>query len=554
MILEHPPTGDRVCDICVVGSGPIGTALALELEQLGRDVLVLESGGPAVNAAVSDASYAVIADSRRHAPMDKAVCRALGGTSWTWGGRCVAFDDIDFRERPFVPNSAWPITHDDIKPWYGRAAEYLLCGDDTFSMPGSRELGDEVTAAFVERWSMQSRLMLEHRERIERSPRVTVCLNSTVVDLDLGAGGNTVERILGASPAGKFSVKAREVVLAVGGVETTRLLLAVQRRWPNRFGGTDGPLGRYYMGHISGKIANIVFHEQDRVREFDFGIDPTGAYIRRRFMLTAGAQMRHEVLNTAFWPDNPPFYDYHHGNAVLSAVFLALAIPPVGRRLLPEAIRLAHVGPRPYHVGAHLLNVMKGAPASVADMAKILRERVFGKPRKPGFLVNNRGGRYALHYHAEQEPRPDSRIALTGEVDRYGLPRVKLDLRFTDFDGRSVVASHKVLDSALRKSGTGSLEYWLPEDELVGSVLAQATDGFHQAGTTRMGRDPKQSVVDENLNVHDVENLHVASTSVLPTTGQANSTLIGAALAVRLAHHLNSVRKKHSQQSLECVL
>jgi choline dehydrogenase-like flavoprotein len=554
MILEFPPTGDRVCDVCIVGSGPIGMALALELEQVGRDVLVLEAGSGQFDPAAAEASRAEIADPERHAPMERAVGRALGGTSWTWGGRCVAFDDIDFRERHHVPRSSWPISHEDIKPWYGKAAGYLLCGDDTFCVPGSCELGEDVTAAFVERWSTQPRLVLAHRERIRRSTHITVCLNSTVVDLDLGDRGNVVERVVGATPAGKFSINAREVILAAGGVETTRLLLAVQRRWPDQFGGVGGPLGRYYMGHISGKVASIVFTKPDSIRDFDFAIDSTGAYVRRRFLLTEAAQMKHGLLNTAFWPDNPPFYDYRHGNAVLSAVFLALAVPAIGRRVLPEAIRLIHVGSRPYHVGAHLLNLLGGGPATIRDTFNILRERVFGKPRKPGFLVRNRGGRYALHYHAEQEPHPDSRIVLAGSTDRYGIPRVRVDLRFTDFDAQSVVTSHRVLDSALKASGFGSLEYWHPRGELPDAVLAQASDGFHQVGTTRMGNDPKHSVVDKDLNVHDVRNLHVASTSVLPATGQANSTLVGTALAIRLAHHLSAAGKKRTCESVQCAL
>ena len=56
-------------------------------------------------------------------------------------------------------------------------------------------------------------------------------------------------------------MKARRFVLAMGGVETTRFLLHTQRRWPGQFGGAGGALGRYYMGHISGKIASIVFDD-----------------------------------------------------------------------------------------------------------------------------------------------------------------------------------------------------------------------------------------------------------------------------------------------------
>ena len=86
-MIEELGAGERIWDLCVVGTGPVGMALALEFERLGREVLVLESGGVEVEA--SEASHAEIVDPDRHAPMEIAVVRALGGTSWTWGGRCA---------------------------------------------------------------------------------------------------------------------------------------------------------------------------------------------------------------------------------------------------------------------------------------------------------------------------------------------------------------------------------------------------------------------------------------------------------------------------------
>jgi choline dehydrogenase-like flavoprotein len=541
MILERLPSGKHTCDLCIVGSGPVGMALALEFERLGCDVVVLESGRNRVYPELTEASRATIVNPQRHAPMEIAVCRALGGTSWTWGGRCVAFDEVDFGARAHVLHSGWPIVPDDVKPWYARAAEYLLCGDDTFYSPPRHlhSLGADVSVAVLERWSTESRLALVHGKRIEHSERITLCLNCTVVDLDLGADGRVVENVVVAAPDGKSTVKARAVILAGGGVETTRLLLAVQRRWPRHFGGTDGPLGRYYMGHISGKIANIVLNEPAAIADLDFELDASGTYVRRRFVLSEAAQRTHGLLNTAFSPDNAPFHDPRHHNSVLSAVFLALAVPPIGRRLVSEAIRIAHVGPKPHHFGAHIVNVLHGAPSGALDLLKIIRDRYVTSPRKPSFLLRNREGRYALHYHAEQAPNPDSRVALTDEADRFGLPRVAIDLRFSEGDARSVIGSHQVLDAALRANAIGRLEYWYPQKQLRDRVLAQASDGFHQVGTTRMGQDPKDSVVDADLKIHDIANLHVASSSVFPTTGQANSTFLATALAIRLANHLN---------------
>src|SRR5262249_9442352 len=147
----------------------------------------------------------------------------------------------------------------------------------------------------------------------------------------------------------------------------------------------------------------------------------------------------------------------------------------------------------------------------------------------------------SLHYHAEQEPNPDSRISLSNDRDSFGVPRLRIDFRVTDRDVRSVVNSHDVLDRALRECGKGRIEYRFPSDQLLNEVLRQSrTGGTHQIGTTRMGEDAATSVVDSNLKAHGLSNLYIAASSVLRTSSQANPTLITTALAVRLAHHLKS--------------
>jgi choline dehydrogenase-like flavoprotein len=550
MLIERLSSQDRTWDLCVVGTGPAGMALALEFDRMGQQVLLLESGGSAVEAALRNASRARIIDPARHAPMEIAVCRALGGTSWTWGGRCVAYDDIDWMARDFVAEGRWPIGHNAIRPWYKRAAEILLCGSDEFEIPWEGKARGGLTLDFVERWATEPKIILAHRDRLLASDHVKLSLNSTVTGLNLSADGQRIESLSVATPHGHCAVKARRIVLAMGGVETTRLLLCAQRQWPAHFGGAGGPLGRYYMGHLSGKIANIVFEDPKGIADLDFKKDRTGAWYRRRFMLKAETQLEHRVLNASFWPDNPPFYDPRHGSGVLSMVFLALAFPLTGRRLLSEAIRLAHTGPRPYPMAAHLKNAVLGAPRGAADVYRILRDRFLRKPKKPGFLVANRAGKYALHFHAEQIPHPDSRITLGEENDGFGLPRAVIDLRFTDQDVQSVIDSHRLIDEALRASGIAKLEYLYPEEQRKDRVHAQAADGFHQVGSTRMGDDPRTSVVDSDLKVHGLENLFVASSSVFPTSGQANSTFLAVAFAARLADHLSGASSVDPARSL----
>ena len=63
---------------------------------------------------------------------------------------------------------------------------------------------------------------------------------------------------------------------------------------------------------------------------------------------------------------------------------------------------------------------------------------------------------------------------------------------------------------------------------------------WHHMGTTRMAADPALGVVDADCRVHGVANLHLAGSSVFPSTGNANPTFTIVALAVRLADHLKA--------------
>jgi choline dehydrogenase-like flavoprotein len=191
--------------------------------------------------------------------MTLAARRTLGGSSWLWGGRCVPFEAIDFEARDYVPHSGWPISRDDILPWYPKAAAYLDCGSADFrsAAPQWPDLG-EIELSQLERWARQPRLAQKLAPRVLASPRIHLLFNATVTDITFAGDNKSVRSLQVRHQEQTIAVRAARYVLAGGGLETTRLLLSVQQTHPAMFGASDGPLGRYYMGHIFGSIASIV--------------------------------------------------------------------------------------------------------------------------------------------------------------------------------------------------------------------------------------------------------------------------------------------------------
>jgi len=541
MICQEIPSelgGDA--PVLIVGAGPAGIVQALELRGQRIGVVMLAGGMDGLRADFQALADAEIADPRRHAPMQIAVRRALGGTSLLWGGRCVPFDDIDFADRAHVPLGGWPLSHDEIRPWYPTAMRYLNAGATAFSAPvPSAGAMTECRLDSLERWSERRNLRRLHGEALSRDPGLKICLDAVATGIEIDPASGCVTGVTVCQASGRsVTLRARAVVLACGGLETTRLMLTARMSQPRLFGGGEGMLGRAYMGHFEGRIADIVLNPALPDDTFDFFIDASGRYARRRITIAAEAQLRHGLLNMCAWPDNPILSEPAHKSAILSLAYLSLATPGLGALLEPEAIRRKHLEHGVNEPGKHLGNILLGLPEAAREAARFLYRRYGTTPRLPGFFIRNKARRYTLFYHSEQAPNLASTVGLTSERDALGLPRLRIDLRYSEQDANSVVAGHAVIDRDLRDAGIGRLDHHFPESERAARVRDQMTDGYHQIGTIRMAADPKRGVVDADCRVHGTPNLFVASSAVFPTSGQANPTLLIAAFSARLAAHI----------------
>jgi choline dehydrogenase-like flavoprotein len=562
-VISADSIGHDTClqaSIVVIGAGPAGIVTALEASTRGVDVILLETGDRRPHDDYQRLSAAHLKDPDVHAPVEMTVSRQIGGTSSIWGGRCVPYDPIDFVERDIAPGSVWPLGFDDVQRYYERACQWFYCGRAVFDVnqlehlpehmiPGLEDGG--VTTSSLERWSLPTDFGKLYFDQLQASGQLRVITDATCVRINLDDSQEQVDTIDCRSLGGAaFSVRADDVIVAAGGLESTRLLLCSPGRNGRSIGDHSGHLGRWYMAHLEGVIADIVLNTPPEKTIYGYERDVDGTYVRRRFTFTETYQLEHRLPNIAGWITNAELADASHGSAELSMTYLLL-ISPLGGLLASPAQRLSLTGTKipgtPYGmaeksgVWAHIRNIVRNPFVTVAFCAGFGIKRVFSRERKPpGFFAFSPNNRYPFQYHAEHLPHYESCVTLSSDVDALGMQKLAVDVAFTDDDIDGVLAAHRHWDQHLRACGVGRLDY--RSTDSAAEVRARSGGGFHQIGSTRMSKDPDDGVVDENLMVHGVRNLHVVSSSVFVTSGQANSTFLVVALAVRLISHLRGPR------------
>ncbi|KAF1045996.1 GMC oxidoreductase [Xylophilus sp.] len=532
-------------DLCIAGAGAAGIALALALADSGLDVILLEAGGEHESAAAQDFYAGTVADERLHSPTHRYRQRRFGGSTTIWGGRCMPLDPIDFARRDWIPDSGWPIGPRDLAAWYPPANRLCEAGDFAYTIdeafgegaPLRRPLvegfaSDAFRTDTLERFSVPTDFARRWRRPLARAERLRVVLGASAAGLGLGGSGRRLETLDVRGPGGRaFAVRARRYVLAAGGLETPRLLLASPGASGRGVGNAHDVVGRYYMCHLAGTIGTIEIAPGHRAWH-GYDVADDGVYCRRRFALTAEAQRRLGTVNFIARLHHPRITDPRHRTGILSLLYLAKSVIPYeyGKRLHGDE----RAGPAGWL--AHVRNVVADAPGTARFLAHWVRHRTLAERKFPSVIVHPRSPRYSLDFHAEQVPLRDSRVTLGSGRDAHGMPRLHVDWRYARQDVETVQRALGRLAADLAASGAGRFDY--DPQTVEHEMTRYGAYGGHHIGTARMGTDPRTSVVDADCRLHEVDNLYLAGAAVFPTSSQANPTLTIVALALRLADHL----------------
>ena len=535
-------------DVCVVGAGAAGIALAVELGRAGVDVLLIPGGDHRYRTAHQELYKG---SATNDIPLERSRIRRFGGTTSVWGGRCIPFDEIDFEHRPHVPDADWPFGLSELSPYYSRAHEHLDIGTNP-SFDVKEVLPDEppqliegfaseaVETHKVEKWSLPTNLGKKYKKELDRSPNVTVLMDAHLIEAQTNEANEELQQLrCVAGDSRRFNCVANQYVFAMGGLETTRHLLHLIGN-----PGTTEPndhLGRYFMTHLSGAIAEVSIDPSVEVIN-RYETDREGVYCRRRIQISQEAQREHGLLNFAAFLHDPPLQDPRHRDPVLSLLFFAKGLRSVALRIPAEySVELAYGRFSFRDHLPHLRNILLGLPRLIASAPGLIYRRLLRRRKLPSVILSKPDNRYTLYYHVEHAPTSTSRVTLSDETDRHGLRRLHVSMEHSDLDVDSILRAHEIIRLELERTGVGRLEYLF--DDSRAAVIRHIGFGGHQMGTTRMAHNEHMGVVNPDGQVFGISNLFVAGPSTFVTGSHANPVLTIVAMAIRLADHLIAQRR-----------
>lgn len=499
-------------DVCIVGSGAAGLTIAHELQQSKLSVCVLEGGGFNGGWSSQKLYKGEVVGNVFPTPMDNYLVgsrlRQVGGSTNHWTGWCRPLDAIDFEKREWLPHSGWPYDRSVLEPYYQRAAEItgisdVISNEAKHHPIGPLLFGDSEALLRSTVFHLSTRVLrsndpsLMFRERYGRSlasaERTTLITGANVTEIESNSSASYAERVKVLTGSKKpFYVKAKAVVLACGGIENARLLLASHGTARHGLGNEHDLVGRYFMEHP----------------------------------ITEGAA---RVLYYGTGPKLPAFMRYRDA-AINQDCVVALTIPESVQRAekLPGINVELRIGDakQPHNPLTKSLGVLTQALSGLSEDRSASVDQAIGST-----LV------MPMQVRIEQVPNPESRVVLSEKKDELGLPQVRLDWRVTDQDRALFARSLELLTIEFARAGLGRIQIVTEAFGEGGRTVGQ----YHHMGTTRMHDDPKQGVVDRNCRVHSVSNLFVAGSSVFTTGGHVGPTYTIVALAVKLADHLKEV-------------
>jgi choline dehydrogenase-like flavoprotein len=496
------PPLSKTYDFTIIGAGVAGILLGIKLSERNKTVLIIESG----HFEEDDKRQilnAVEQTGKRVENAENGRKRAVGGTSIAWGGQSLPFSPLDFEEKNWIENSGWPISFDDLKPFYPSANRFLNIDEwdyegDIFERLNYKKIDfkDDHFYQHFSKWAPEPNLKKRYNRQLKN--QVTILYNAVLTTINCDKNGKATTVHISNFNNEIFELPVHKLLLATGGIETNRILLA------NKIGEKSGWLGRCFMDHPCIVIGTLAHPDAYQLQSmFNTHVHKNRKYALR-LSLTALAQAKYQLVNGSVLIE---FWDYFTE------------------------------GDNPY---VKLFNPKN--PRHLVDLKKIFKNYKSYWLSAKAFFVH----RFIYKHKAlskislmmEQEPTKASFVELSAENDQFGVPKARIHWAISPKTTESVRAIARFLTAEFERLSLGNINLYPYVLENKTDLNPYLTDVNHHLGGARMSNSPENGVVDRNLKVWGHDNIYVCSTAVFPTASHSNPTLTLMALCLRLVEHL----------------
>ncbi len=507
-------------DIIIIGSGAGGGTLTRHLAPSGKRILLLERGDWLPRELQNWDAEAVFVQNRYISPdiwYDKEgkafqpqVHYFVGGATKLYGAALYRQRKEDFGELRHYDgiSPAWPISYDDMEPYYTKAEQLYQVhgarGEDPTEPPYSapypypavshepriQQLSDDLAKAGYHPFHSPNGIMLNEQNRPFSAcirckdcdgfpclvhaksdaevlgvrpaleyPNVTLLTNARVTHLRTNTSGTSVTEVVLERDGQTETYQGVIVVVSAGATNSAKLLLmSANDKHPNGLANGSDQVGRNYM-----------YHNCTAVLAISREPNPT------QFQKTLG-------LNDFYF--GMEGFDYPMGN-----------------------IQMVGKSQGPMYKGEKPIETELAPMFSLRDIAS-----------------------HAVDFWLSTEDLPDPNNRVT--IDREG----RVTLSYTSNNNIPKQKLYDKLKSMLNRLGMHP-DHLIPRNAYLKTEIPVAGVA-HQAGTCRFGQDPKTSVLDVNCKAHELDNLYVVDTSFFPSISAVNPALTAIANALRVGDHL----------------